>query len=125
MPVADRLGAQQTGRRNGSPLVRNQAKQKDRKYFNLPLGFAIKQRVTTGVATINPQETQMTTSTLKTLIKSTMFRFNTLANASSFANRATYPMRIVLGDHDGERGEFWVVTPADASRLERAGYEMA
>jgi len=34
-------------------------------------------------------------------------------------------MRIVLGDHDGERGEFWVVTPADASRLERAGYEMA
>ena len=67
----------------------------------------------------------MTISTLKTLIKSTMFRFNTLASASSFANRATYPMRIVLGDHDGERGEFWVVTPADASRLERAGYEMA
>ena len=70
----------------------------------------------------------MTTSTLKTLIKSTMFRFNTLASASSFANRATYPMRIVLGDHDhdgGERGEYWVVTPADASRLERASYEMA
>ena len=67
----------------------------------------------------------MTNSTLKNLIKSTMFRFNTLASASSFANRATYPMRIVLGDHDGERGEFWVVTPADASRLERAGYEMA
>ena len=67
----------------------------------------------------------MTTSTLKTLIKSTIFRFNTLTNASSFANRATYPMRIVLGDHDGERGEFWVVTPADASRLERADYEMA
>ena len=67
----------------------------------------------------------MTSTTLKTLIKSTMFRFSTLANASSFANRATYPLRIVLGDYDGERGEFWVVTPADASRLERAGYEMA
>jgi len=67
----------------------------------------------------------MTTPTLKTLIKSTLLRFNTLGNATSFINRATYPMRIVLGDHDGERGEFWVVTPADASRLERAGYEMA
>ena len=67
----------------------------------------------------------MTTNTLKTLIKSTMFRFNTLASATGFANRATNPMRIVLGDHDGERGEFWVVTPADASRLERAGYELA
>ena len=54
-----------------------------------------------------------------------MFRFSTLASAASFANRVSYPMRIVLGDHDGERGEFWVVTPADASRLERAGYEMA
>ena len=67
----------------------------------------------------------MTTSPLKNLIKSTMFRFNALANASNFANRATYPMRIILGDHDGERSQFWVVTPADASRLERAGYEMA
>ncbi|MFA7281325.1 MAG: hypothetical protein WC100_14675 [Sterolibacterium sp.] len=67
----------------------------------------------------------MTTSTLKSLIKSTMLRFNTLANATSFINRATYPMRIVLGDHDGKRGEYWVVTPADASRLERAGYQMA
>jgi hypothetical protein len=67
----------------------------------------------------------MTTSPLKNLIKSTMFRFNTLANASSFTNRATYPMRIILGEHDGERSQFWVVTPADASRLERAGYEMA
>jgi hypothetical protein len=67
----------------------------------------------------------MTTSTLKSLIKSTMLRFNTLANATCFINRATYPMRIVLGDHDGERGEFWVVTPADASRLESAGYESA
>jgi hypothetical protein len=67
----------------------------------------------------------MSTNTLKTLIKSTMLRFTTLAIAASFTNRATYPMRIVLGDHDGEHCEFWVVTPADASRLERAGYEMA
>jgi len=93
--------------------------------FDLPLDYSIKQRVHTGVATINPKENMMTTPTLKTLIKSTLLRFNTLANATSFINRATYPMRIVLGDHDGERGEFWVVTPADASRLERAGYEMA
>ena len=36
----------------------------------------------------------MTTRTLKTLIKSTMFRFSTLASAARFANRASYPMRI-------------------------------
>ena len=63
--------------------------------------------------------------TTQPLIKSTVFRFNTLASAEGFANRATYPMRVVLGDHDEERGEFWVVTPADATRLTRAGYEMA
>jgi len=67
----------------------------------------------------------MTTSTLKTLIKSTLFRFSTLASATSFVNRTMYPMRIILGDHDGERDNYWVVTPADASRLQRAGYEMA
>ncbi len=67
----------------------------------------------------------MTTQTLKTLIQSTMFRFTTLASAKAFQARANDIMMIVLGDHDGERGEFWVVTPADATRLTRAGYEMA
>lgn len=67
----------------------------------------------------------MITQTRKTLIQSTMFRFNSLANATAFQARANDLMMIVLGDHDGERGEFWVVTPADAARLERAGYEMA
>ena len=67
----------------------------------------------------------LNTPTLMPIIKGTLYRFNTLASATGFANRATDPMRIVLGDHDGERGEFWVVTPADASRLERAGYELA
>jgi hypothetical protein len=62
---------------------------------------------------------------LKSLVKCTLFRFNTLVNATGFANRATYPMRVVLGDYDGECGEYWVVTPADATRLERAGYELA
>ncbi len=60
----------------------------------------------------------MTTQTLKTLIQSTMVRFTTLARANDI-------MMIVLGDHDGERGKFWVVTPPDAARLTRAGYEMA
>ena len=57
--------------------------------------------------------------------KSTIFRFNTLASALAFQARAKDILMIVLGDHDGERGEFWVVTPADAARLTRAGYEMA
>lgn len=67
----------------------------------------------------------MTPETLKNLIKSTIFRFNTLASALAFQARAKDILMIVLGDHDGERGEFWVVTPADAARLTRAGYEMA
>lgn len=56
---------------------------------------------------------------------STIFRFNTLATAKAFQARANDLMMIVLGDHDGERGEFWVVTPRDASRLVKDGYEMA
>jgi len=54
-----------------------------------------------------------------------MFRFSMLANARSFQARAKHITMIVLGDHDGERGEFLVVTPAEASRLTRAGYELA
>lgn len=65
------------------------------------------------------------TVTVSTLIKSSVFRFATLSNATSFADRAGYPMRIVQGDNDGDRGEYWAVTPADVTRLERAGYEMA
>lgn len=62
---------------------------------------------------------------VKALVKSTIVRFNTLAYAEAMVGRALYPMMIVLGDCDGERGEYWVVTPADASRLVRAGYEYA
>jgi hypothetical protein len=67
----------------------------------------------------------METNTLKTLIRSTLFRFNTQANATNFANRAATLMIVMLGDHGSENGEYWVVSPADAQRLERAGYEMA
>lgn len=88
------------------------------------LGFPIAQRDDALVATRHPKENSMTTQTLKTLLKSTMFRFTTLASAKTFQARANDIMMIVLGDHDGERGEFWVVTPADAARLTRAGYEM-
>ena len=49
------------------------------------------------------------------------FRFRSLRLAKSFANRATKPLWIMLGDHP----EFWVVRPVDADRLERAGYEYA
>lgn len=66
----------------------------------------------------------MSNNTINTLVKSTMFRFNTLACAKSFVNRTNYPMRIVLGDND-QSAKFWVVTPADGARLERAGYELA
>lgn len=49
------------------------------------------------------------------------FRFSTLGTALSFADRAVKRMRVVMGDD----GYFWVVTPAEATRLERQGYELA
>lgn len=70
-------------------------------------------------------EPAMTTQTLETVIKSTMFRFSTLAAAKAFQARANDILMIVLGDQDGEQREYWVVTPRDAARLERSGYEMA
>ena len=121
--MADRVGPQQAGRRHRSPL-NIVISQNEQKMLDIPLGFSIAQRDDALVATQRPQEPAMTTRTLKTLIQSTMFRFTTLASAKAFQARANDIMMIVLGDHDGERGEFWVVTPADAARLTRAGYEM-
>jgi hypothetical protein len=50
-----------------------------------------------------------------------MFKFNTLAAATSFVNRAKKIWMIILGDD----GLFWVVTPAQAAQLVKQGYELA
>ncbi len=47
--------------------------------------------------------------------------FTCLDFAQSFAFNATEPLWVMLGDHP----QYWIVTPADAARLERAGYEYA
>lgn len=54
------------------------------------------------------------------------YRFTSLANAQSFAERALKSLWIVLGecDADSETYEYWVVSPAVAERLTRAGYEL-
>lgn len=39
----------------------------------------------------------------------------------NWADKATKPMMVILGDDD----KFWVTTPANAERLHRAGYEYA
>jgi len=49
------------------------------------------------------------------------YRFRDLGSAASFQARCIRPMRIMLGDDE----MFWVVTPADAARLERQGFEYA
>lgn len=50
------------------------------------------------------------------------YKFRSRTHALSFCyERCTAPMRVILGDDD----LFWVVTPADAERLLRAGYEIA
>ena len=48
-----------------------------------------------------------------------VYRFNALANARSFQNRATKTMGIILGDD----GRYWVVTGSQMARLIKAGYD--
>lgn len=62
----------------------------------------------------------------QTLVKGRIAAFRNLDNAHSYVGHCVKPHWIVLGDHDedGENGQYWVVTPADAQRLERAGYEI-
>jgi hypothetical protein len=55
------------------------------------------------------------------ITKSPIYKFVSLANANSFVQHCVKPMWVMLGDDM----RFWVVTPADAARLERAGYEFA
>lgn len=52
------------------------------------------------------------------------WKFHSQINAISFAARLSKPHRIVMGDHDCKQGGYWVVTPANASRLERVGFEI-
>jgi hypothetical protein len=48
-------------------------------------------------------------------------RFVERANAFGFATRAVKTLWVMLGDDE----RYWVVTPADAARLEAMGYEYA
>ena len=66
----------------------------------------------------------MINAQIKALVKGRIAAFSNLELANFYADRCVKPHWIVLGDHDGDVGEYWVVTPADAQRLERAGYEM-
>ena len=69
-------------------------------------------------------EPKMIHPQVQALVKGHIAAFCNLDNAHSYADHCVKPHWIVLGDHDGETGEYWVVTPADAQRLVRAGYEM-
>jgi hypothetical protein len=51
----------------------------------------------------------------------TSYKFHSRTRAYSFCDHCVVPMWVILGDND----LFWVVTPADAYRLLRAGYELA
>ena len=64
---------------------------------------------------------------LKDLVKRGGFaEFTSLANARAYAARCIKLHLVVQGDIDenGENGVWWVVLPADAERLEHAGYEI-
>jgi hypothetical protein len=71
-------------------------------------------------ATMNPATYA---KTLKAACKPrhTPYVFSSLERARSFASHAVKPMWVVLADYPTAV----VVCPADAARLERAGYEIA
>lgn len=50
--------------------------------------------------------------------------YRNLGNAQSSCNNRIKPHWIVLGDNDGENALYLVVCPADASKLEKSGYEI-
>jgi len=56
----------------------------------------------------------------ETNTKTYTYRFRDVGVALSFQDRCHRPMRAVLGDDE----RVWVVTPAEAARLERQGYEV-
>jgi hypothetical protein len=56
----------------------------------------------------------------KGIVKGQILSFHSLGTARSVCyEHSVRPMRIILGDYPW----FWVVTPADAERLVKAGYE--
>jgi hypothetical protein len=63
---------------------------------------------------------------IQSIVKGHITVFRSFKNAASYASHCIKTHWIVLGYNDGESdGEYWVVTPADASRLNRAGFEIA
>ena len=54
-------------------------------------------------------------------IQPRIHRFVERANAFGFAAHAVKTLWVMLGDDE----RYWVVTPADAARLEAMGYEYA
>ena len=62
---------------------------------------------------------------IQALVKSRIAVFRNLERANSYTTHCVKPHWVVLGNNDGDNEEYWVVTPADAQRLVRAGYEMA
>jgi hypothetical protein len=67
----------------------------------------------------------MIPASIQAIVKSQVTVFHSLPLARNYVDRCRKLYCIILGDHDDERGEYWVVTPADAQRLERQGYEFA
>ena len=71
---------------------------------------------TTTTATVNPADAK----TLADVLTRTA-RFRDRALAYDWAAHAVKSQLVMLGDD----GRYWVVSPADAARLERLGYEYA
>jgi hypothetical protein len=83
---------------------------------------------------VQPTENAMPTTTASTTnvpntadaelfakVMARTYRFRERRHAFGFASHAAKSQRVMLGDD----GRYWVVTPADAARLERMGYEYA
>lgn len=58
-------------------------------------------------------------------LRYTPYEFTSETSARSFAGHCIKPHWVVLGDNDGTAARYWVVVPADAAKLEAAGYALA
>lgn len=56
-------------------------------------------------------------------LKSRIYRYSEAEHDVAVSEAQRLGRVVVLGDHNGEEGEYWVVIPDDAQKLVSAGYE--
>jgi hypothetical protein len=86
-----------------------------------PATCGLMTRVRTTENDMNDTNANATTDPEIQKVLQRVYRFHDRDRAFGFAGHAAKTQWVMLGDD----GRYWVATPADCARLERAGYEYA